>query len=521
MNLKKFRLVDLEMSRNVQSIVNVIANVLSFGIAIAISFFISPYIVRTLGAEANGFVTLANNFVAYATLLKTALNGVGSRYIIVEYHKGNIEKANVYFSSLFYGDLILAIIISVASALCVWRLENIINISPELVLDVKILFGFVLFNFVFSTATNIINVASHVKNKIYLQSIRDIQAYLIRAVLLVALFTLFEPRIAFLGIATFVPSIVVVFYNIYYKRKLTPDLKINRKYFSFATIKELVSQGIWNSIASLGTMLLSSLDLLIANLLVNENDMGILSVAKSMPNVVSSFGTTVATVFFAAMAIDYAKEDMSVLVKTVKQSTRFSGYVTTIPLAFLIVYGREFYSLWQPTLDSKQLHILSLLTVAGLIFLAGASAVGNIFTIALKVKERSIVTLITGATSLAITLALVKFTNLGIYAIAGVSSVVNTISMLVYVVPYAAKSIGKPAKTFMPVVLRSLLSTGILVLIGYAQKTFMPCANWFTLIASALLFAILSAVANWFIMMDQETRGLALNMIKSKIFKKG
>ena len=521
MNLKKIRLVDLEMSRNMQSVVNVVANVLSFGIAIVISFFISPYIVRTLGAEANGFVTLANNFVAYATLLKTALNGVGSRFIIVEYHKGNIEKANVYFSSLFYGDLFLAIVISAASAIIVWQLENLINISPELVTDVKILFGFVLFNFVFSTATNIFNVASYVKNKIYLQSIRDIQAYLIRAILLVVLFSIFSPRIAFLGIATFVPSIVVVIYNIYYKRKLTPDLRINKKYFSFATIKELVSQGIWNSIASLGTMLLSSLDLLIANLLIDENEMGILSVAKSMPNVVSSFGTTVATVFFAAMAIDFAKEDMNVLVKTVKQSTRFSGYITTIPLGFLIVYGREFYSLWQPTLDATRLHILSLLTVAGLIFLAGASAIGNIFTVTLKVKERSIVTLITGASSLLITLVLVKFTNLGVYAIAGVSSVVNTVSMIVYVVPYAAKSIGKPKRTFMSVVFRSLISTGVLVAIGYAIKLVMPCGSWVTLIASAFVFAIVSAVANLFVMMDKEMRNLALNFVKTKFLKKG
>ena len=87
-------LVDLEMSRNVQNIVNLIANIIAFAVSLVISFFISPYIVKNLGAEANGFVTLANNFVSYATLARTALNAIGSRYIIVNYHKEKFEEAN-------------------------------------------------------------------------------------------------------------------------------------------------------------------------------------------------------------------------------------------------------------------------------------------------------------------------------------------------------------------------------------------------------------------------------------------
>lgn len=521
MKLKASKLVSMEMSRNVQSIVNMIANVLAFGISMVISFFLSPYIVRTLGAEANGFVNLANNFISYAALLRTALNGVGTRYIIIEYNKGNVEKANKYFSSLFFGDLFLGVIFSILSVGCVWKLESLVNISLRLVSDVKILFSLIFANYVFTAATGVIGVSTQVKNKIYLQSIRDIQSYIIRAVILIVAFSLFKPRVFFLGIASFVPSIIVTCYNYYYNKVLTPDLLIRKKYFSFGCIKELVSQGIWNSISSLGTLLLTSLDLLVANLLVGETEMGVLSIAKSMPGVVASFGTTVSGVFFSAMAIDYSKGDMNEFLKTVKQSTRFSGYITTIPLGFLIVYGREFYSLWQPTLDATRLHILSLLTVAGLIFLAGASAVGNIFTVTLKVKERSIVTLITGASSLLITLVLVKFTNLGVYAIAGVSSVVNTVSMIVYVVPYAAKSIGKPKRTFMSVVFRSLISTGVLVAIGYAIKLVMPCGSWVTLIASAFVFAIVSAVANLFVMMDKEMRNLALNFVKTKFLKKG
>lgn len=519
MNLKKFSLVEWEMTRNMQSLVNVVANVLSFGISLVISFFISPYIVKSLGAEANGFVTLANNFVAYATLLKTALNGVGSRYIIVAYHKGDKEKASKYFSSLFYGNLFLASVLFVVSILCVWKLEHLINISSELVTDVKVLFAFIFADYIFNTVTSVLIVATSVTNKIYLQSIRDIQGYVIRAAVLVVLFSCFSPKVFFLGVATFIPCVVAAGYNIYYKVKLIPEIRVKRKDFSLATIKELISQGIWNSISSLGTMLLTSLDLLIANLLVGEQEMGILSVAKSMPGVVSSFGATISGVFFSAMAIDYAKGDMSVLIKTVKQSTRLCGYVVTIPLAFLLAYGKEFYSLWQPTLDSNKLHILSILTVAGLIFYAGVNSVGSLFTITLHVKERSIVTLLTGVVSLLVTLIMVKFTNLGVYAIAGVSSVVNTISMIAYVVPYGAKYLGQKKTLFLPVIMRSLLSTSALFAVGFLLKCFIPSNTWFTLILSAFVFSVMSLIVNYILMLDAETRKIAIDFVKSKIKK--
>lgn len=520
-NIKIKKLVDLEMSRNVQTLINVTANVMSFGISLMVSFFLSPYIVRQLGAEANGFVTLAVNFVNYAALLKTALNGVGTRFVMVEYHKGNYEGASKYYTSLFYGDVFLAAVFAVAGVICVWKLEYLINISDHLVKDVKILFSIIFINFVFNTIVTVFNSAAITKNKIYLQSIRDIQSYAIRAILLIVLFSLFEPKVFFLGISIMVPSVVVALYNIYYKLKLLPEVHIKREYFSFSAIKELVGQGIWNSIASLGTILMTSLDLLIANLLVGEKEMGILSIAKSMPATVSTFSSVIATVFYSVIMIDYSSGDMERLTKTVKQSTRIVGFATTIPLAFLIAYGSEFYTLWQPTLDAKKLQYLSVLTVAGYIFYAGVNSVGTIFTATLHVKERSIVTVITGLVSIGVTYTLVKTTSLGVYAIAGVSSVVNTVSMLVYVVPFAAKYIGKPKRTFMPVILRALLSTTCLVCVGYLLKLVIPSNTWITLIISCGVFALASVGVNSVAMLDKESRETVLNFVKSKLKRNG
>ena len=69
-----------KIGNNARTAINILS---SFGTTIfglLISFFLSPYIVRTIGVEANGFVSLAANFTSYATLVVMALNNMAGRF---------------------------------------------------------------------------------------------------------------------------------------------------------------------------------------------------------------------------------------------------------------------------------------------------------------------------------------------------------------------------------------------------------------------------------------------------------
>lgn len=81
---------------------NMIASILSFAVSICISLFITPVIVEQLGSEAYGFVTLANNFVGYATLITVALNSMESRFVSICIYRNDYEGANHYFTSVFF-----------------------------------------------------------------------------------------------------------------------------------------------------------------------------------------------------------------------------------------------------------------------------------------------------------------------------------------------------------------------------------------------------------------------------------
>ena len=93
--------------------INLIANIVSYSTSIIIAFLLTPYLIKVLGKEAYSFYPMANNFVQYMGIITTALNSMASRFITIEITKNNTEKANVYFSSVFYSNVLLSIILFV------------------------------------------------------------------------------------------------------------------------------------------------------------------------------------------------------------------------------------------------------------------------------------------------------------------------------------------------------------------------------------------------------------------------
>lgn len=518
--MKNFSLLKLDLSRNQQNILNMVASIVTMGVTTLISFFLSPFIVKNLGAEANGFVNLANNFIVYAILLRTALNSMGSRFIMMAYYNNEKEKAQKYYSSLFIGDLVLSFVFLVTGLICVWKLEYILNIPNELVSDTKLLFGILFLNFVFNTALTMWSSVPYIVNRLYLDSIVNAQVAIVRAIIIVVLFALFSPKLYYVAIATLIAGLINYSYNLYYKVNLLPEFKVKRQYFSWAAIKELLSSGVWNSISSLGTTLTNGLDLLITNLFVSPLDMGVLSIAKTMPSFIETLNEQIAMAFSPSMIMDYSREDLNSLKSTIKQSSRIISVICSLPLGFLIVFGDKFYALWQPTQNAKTLQLLSIITIAGRIIFTGIQPLFNVFTVVNKVKQNSIVTIINGIASAVITFVLVKTTNLGVYAVAGVSVVCCAIKNLAYVVPYSAKYLGLNKSTFYSTIFDSAICTFVLCVVGYLIRMFMICNTWVNLIITAILFCGIGFVCTSFVVLKKNERKLLYNKIKGILLKK-
>lgn len=177
-----------ERGKNKQMAINMLASLIAFMVGLGIRFFLTPYIVSTLGSEAYGFIGLSLNILSYTSLITIALNSMAGRFVTIRYVEKDFTVANQYFSSVYYSNLILAVIILLIGIGLVLFLEYLIEIPVSLIIDVKFLFILLLLNTIINLVMEVWCGATFIKNRLDLSNIRNIIGNLLNACILVSLF---------------------------------------------------------------------------------------------------------------------------------------------------------------------------------------------------------------------------------------------------------------------------------------------------------------------------------------------
>lgn len=506
------------MAGNRAVALNMIANAAAFVFATAISFFLTPYITKNVGIEAYGLVGLANSFISYATLFTAALNSMASRFIIIEIHKGEFPKANEYFSSVLIANTIIALLLTIPS---IWLISDlrIINVSESLLLDAQITFSIIIFSFFVSLIGSFYGIVLYAKNLLYKGSFRTMEANIIRIVLILLLFSFLDTRIFYVALATFIASLYPLVWNIRYTRTLLPELKVSISSFSIKSIKELISSGIWNSVTKLSQILLDGLDLLICNIFIGGVMTGNVAVAKTLSGLFIGLIAVLSDSFFPQFLEYYSKKMKESLLASINQSINILSSVSGICLSILIIYSEDFYHLWLPGEDARLLSILTILSLGPILMSSCIYSLYAVFALINKIRTNSIVMVVSGIVSIAITIVCLKTTDWGVYAIVGISSIVGILRDLLFTPLYSAHCLGVANSTFYKRIFVNLANVGILLISSALIRQTYPVETWTSLFVNFIIAGIVGIIVSWFVSFSRAQRNSVIERLKNKLDK--
>lgn len=508
-----------ERSNSFKTTINLISSVGVLIINLCISFYLSPYIIKTIGVEANGFVTLANTFVTYADLIVTALNAMAARFVTIAYVQKDYKKANLYYNSVFWGNLIIVAVLIVPAAFIIVRLQYFIDVPLDILLDVKILFSIIFMGFFIRTGAPNYDCGTYVTNRMDLSYIPSAITALFRCIFLFCVFSIWTPHVWYVGLASIIVTIVTLIIAGHNTHRLTPELKIDLKkpIYSIRAIKELVMSGIWNSISSSGYMLLNGLDLLICNKFLGATMMGILSLSKTLPNILIQLSDSIRGAFGPELTISFAKGDKENVFRCINRAMKITSVVVTIPAAGLVVMSNVFYRLWVPSQDARLLQILTVLAILSYLVNSGVVILFNVFSTVNKVRYNSMAMLISGFASIVVTIGLIYFTDYDIYAVAGISSVATICKNLFFTVPVASKLLGFKWYKFYPQVGVSTLSCALISIAGFTIRRFMPVDSWLSFFLTCCVVGSAGLIINLIVVLNHDERLYFMDMIKRKL----
>jgi len=484
-------------SENRQLAINMIAQFGVFAISLSISFFLTPYIVKKLGIEAYGFWGLSNNIIGYLQLATVSLNSMAGRFISIEYHKGNVEKANQYFSSVFFANCILSVLILLCSVGIIVFLPDIVNISSGLLLDVRLLFALLAANNILLLVFNVYQVSTFIKNRLEISSLRNLGSKFLWLFSIVILLGLFPAKLWFLGCSIMLSSVYLVAVNCQICRKLTPELQVNIRLFDFHSIKELLSTGIWNLITKVGIILHEGCDLLLANWFISAASMGVISLTLMIPNYVRQIFAQLSSSFAPQLTKDFAQNNLMKIQDEISKSIKIFSILVIPVLTVLFVYGDVFFSLWVPSQNAKLLQWLTIAGCSEFVINMPFESFWNVFTVTNKIKGSSIYFLVNSAVVFVIVvccLSLCDDTITKMYIIVAVRNVFSIIRGLFFLPIYSAHCLQLPWYTFYPRIIKPL--SGILFTLALAlcmRNIYLPL-SWSAFILNSILVAIASLV---------------------------
>ena len=117
---------------------------------------------------------------------------------------------------------------------------------------------------------------------------------------------------------------------------------------------------------------------------------------------------------------------------------------------------------------------------------------------------------------------LLNTTDLGILAIAGVSTSVGFIANMTFMPIYAATCLKQKKTIFYPIILRYFAVTVLMVLTFVGVKLVLPAIDgWLSLGAAAVACGIVGLVINYFLLFGKAERDKLQQLVSSKLLKRG
>ena len=479
---------------NKQIGINMIANIVAYSSNLIVSFIITPFLINTIGKETYGFYPMANSIVSYMSILMNALNTMASRFVTIALVKQKMDDANKYFSSVLAANSILGCILIIPMIIFVTFIENFMNVPINSIAAIKMLFTLVFSSALINVFAAVFGIATFAKNRIDLRSFREIVTGILRLVLFLVLYKFLKPSIVYVGVVAVVIAIVNTIFQVFYTKKLIPEITIHFSFISWRYIVELLGSSIWNAINSLGQSFLVGMTIILSNILYGASASGSCSIVQIIPNFISGVISMLVGVFFPMITYHYAKNDMINLVKDLKKTQKIIGCVSCATIVVFSVLAEDFYSLWTPLEDASMLSRLSLFMILPQIFVACFWELTNLNIVLNKVKIPALITIITGGLNILTVVLIDKLMHPGVIIVPIISAILQIIWIGGFMPIYACKNLNVKWFTFYPILCRAFICTVPTIVIIKFFKQFIQINSWIKFILFGGVMGVLGLV---------------------------
>jgi membrane protein EpsK len=495
---------------------NISMNMVSFIINVFIGLWTVPYLVKSVGIVAYGFVPLALMFAEYAGFIIQSLNASISRFLIIALQKNDYHQANQIYNTSLIVLLAFIVLQALIMSIVILNLSELINIPKSLENDVYWIFSLTAISFSISLMRGFFATILYANNRLDLIKIIEIFHQIIRVSVMVLFFSFDTPQLKYIGLANVIGVIFAFIWTYLLDRKLSGELRINFLLFDKSKVKEISSTGSWMLVNQIGMLLFLKVDLYLINKFVGATQAGMYAIISQ----VQYFIRIMLDVFLAAIwpliMIYYAKNEIGKLVELSKIFVKLSAILLAIPIGLLCGSSEEVLQIWLGK-HVEGLDNLLIFMLAPLVIHFATGSVAAIQAAYNKIKVPAIVLITLGCIKILLAIFLTTQTHLGIYGIILAGIIALSMMETIFMPIYTSYILKVPNNTFLNPLISGIFSFFIILSLILIIKAFINVDTFLNLLIAYSMVSIIALPIIFIAFISKKERAILYNIMPEKI----
>lgn len=480
---------------------NIALNWFGHGLNLVVMFFLTPYVVSTLGKVEYGIWSLLVLMTGYMGILDVGIRASTGRHITLYIGRNDsCAVDDTIRTSLGFFIALGGLVVTVGAIIGINFPIIFSDVPIEYHGVVRYLLPLLAFNVILTAISAIFSsvLASH--DRFDLFQIVNVACLFGRTIGTIYVLS-HGLRISGLAFVVVLMQLVVMFGNYWFAKKVYPNLKCLPLRLSRSRLRELLGYGVAAFISSISYKLINQTDLFVVGTLIGIEKVAIYSIGGMLILYFHGFLEQVGATIFQPIQRAAARSDMSEVKLLCFKQIRIT-LVFGLPIyIWFLFFGLPFLNLWMGPEYSDAAIVLSILSLSK-IFNCFSVSVGPTLAAMGYVRFNTIMSLVEALLNIGLSVLFVLFYDLGLTGVAMGTLVSSVIVRSIFHPVYGLYRLGIKWKYyFLEVLIPSLIAIPSFVVLFMAVKTLNFKLTWFSFIlesSSVLIFSTFVGIIIFF-----------------------
>ncbi|MCB9882972.1 MAG: oligosaccharide flippase family protein [Planctomycetes bacterium] len=410
------------------------------GINILVAFFLTPYLIHTLGEAAFGLQVLALQVLQFCQFLSGGLGIAYVRLAAVHHARGEHDRVHHLLGTAFTLTLLSTAVLMGCAGLVAWRADVLFDLDPEAANVARVVLLVGALGMMGTTLLGPWESPGFFLQRLHLDHLAKIVTWIATAGLTVAWFRLVQPSvIAWVAIAATCTLIARLVFVVLPLRRAYPGLRIRPHWDSWNVTRSILGLGLFTFLGSLVHLLYYATD---AILICNLDELGASEVAAY--NLGARWDPMVRNVlvaWIAAMAPTlvqrFATGDEEGFREQLLRGTRIALALALLPCVTMVAFARPFLHHWVGERFVERSGPVLVLLLAALFFAVPAMMAYQGLLARGKVKGVIVFALVCGVANVILSVVFVRVFHLGLLGVA-LGTAVTLLARNVFYTPWVS-----------------------------------------------------------------------------------